>query len=87
MQGPFEKLKRCAKDRKAAMEEVNSVLNSLAKYSQPGAAPPDDALASLDQMISNLTTLKRKVPVSPPPRPPFAWSALPRLAATRFHAR
>jgi len=55
---PFEALKRAAKDRKGLVDEATDALKSLSSLD---SSPHDQQLAGLDQLVSRLQGLKRKL--------------------------
>eukprot|EP00879_Flechtneria_rotunda_P033751 GHRR01037489.1.p1 GENE.GHRR01037489.1~~GHRR01037489.1.p1 ORF type:complete len:142 (-),score=21.48 GHRR01037489.1:280-705(-) len=55
---PFESLKRAAKERKAYVDEAEEALDGLNSISNASQA---DQLAHLDQLVSRLQGLKRKL--------------------------
>jgi hypothetical protein len=57
---PFESLKRAAKERKALVDEAGEALASLST-STGGAASKEQQLQQIDQLVSCLQGLKRKL--------------------------
>lgn len=60
---PFESLKRAAKERKALVDEAGEALASLitSSSSSAGAASKEQQLQQIDQLVSCLQGLKRKL--------------------------
>lgn len=58
---PFESLKRAAKERKALVDEAGEALASLSTSTSSAGASKEQQLQQIDQLVSCLQGLKRKL--------------------------
>lgn len=58
---PFESLKRAAKERKTLVDEAGEALSSLSTASGGSSSSKEEQMQQLDQFVSQLQGIKRKL--------------------------
>lgn len=58
---PYERLKTVVRERKCALEGVNNIVSTIANYAADGSGTTANQIECLDEIMSSLAGLKRKL--------------------------